>query len=150
MFLIHTYFSLRDNHAFERSKEKSYKKYYVENKEKIADKKGLIIKKEKSYADSAARSRESYMKDPEKSHTNSAARSKANNDKDVKTSRTLKRQRYIIPCSFYVYVHLICILSRYSLKPPPSTINITQQSSQNRIMHCSSSQYTQSTSATVR
>ena len=50
------------------------------------------------------------MRDPEKSCTDSAARSKANYDKDVKASRTLKRQRYVIPClcSFYVYVHSTC------------------------------------------
>ena len=75
--LIHTYFSLRGNHAFKRSKEKNYnKKYYADNKEKIADKKGLIIEKMlKSRADSAARTRESYTKDPEKSRADSAARS---------------------------------------------------------------------------
>ena len=44
--LIHTHFTLRGNHSFERSEEKSYnKKYYADNKEKIADKKGLIIEK---------------------------------------------------------------------------------------------------------
>ena len=49
--------------------KKSYnKKYYAENKEKIADKKKADYHEdiEKSRDDSAARSRESYMKDPEK------------------------------------------------------------------------------------
>ena len=57
------------------AKKKGYnKKYYEENKEKIADKKGLIIEKtSRSRADSAARSWENYMKDPEKSRTNSAS-----------------------------------------------------------------------------
>ena len=59
---------------------------------------------EKSRADSAARTWDSYMKDPEKSRTDSAARSKASYDKDVKASRTHKRQKYVVPrlCSFYV------------------------------------------------
>ena len=55
--LIHTYFSLRGNHAFERSEEKNYnKKYYADNKEKIADKKRADYREdvEKSRADSAA------------------------------------------------------------------------------------------------
>ena len=53
------------------AKKRNYnKKYYEEHKEKIADKKRVdyIENIEKSRADSAARSRKSYMKDPEKSH----------------------------------------------------------------------------------
>ena len=47
------------------AKKRSYnKRYYVENKEKIADKKKTDYQDnlEKSRADSAARSRKSYMK----------------------------------------------------------------------------------------
>ena len=44
--------------------------YYEENNQKIADKKKVDYQEglEKSRADSAERSRNSYMKDPKKSH----------------------------------------------------------------------------------
>ena len=47
--------------------------YYAANNQKIADKKKANYQEalEKSRADSAARSREIYMKDPEKSHARS-------------------------------------------------------------------------------
>ena len=46
-----------------------YELYYAENNQKIADKKKANYQEalEKSRADSATRSRDSYMKDPEKS-----------------------------------------------------------------------------------
>ena len=49
--------------------------YYAANNQKIADKKKADYREglEKSRADSAARSRECYMKDPEKSRVDSAA-----------------------------------------------------------------------------
>ena len=47
--------------------------YYAENIQKIADKKNADYQEglEKSHADSAERSRDSYMKDPEKSRPQS-------------------------------------------------------------------------------
>ena len=59
--------------------------YYAANNQKIADKKKADYREglEKSRADSAARSCESYLKDPEKSH----ARSRNNYKKDLKKSR---------------------------------------------------------------
>ena len=78
--------------------------YYVANNQKIADKKKADYQEglEKSRADSAARShdsymkdpeksrawsRESYMKDPEKSRADSAARSRKSYKKDLEKSR---------------------------------------------------------------
>ena len=77
--------------------------YYAANNQKIADKKkaDYEVGLEKSYADSAARSRDSYMKDPEKSraqsresymkdlektHADSAARSHESYMKDLEKS----------------------------------------------------------------
>ena len=78
--------------------------YYVANNQKIADKKKADNQEglEKSCADSAAwshdsymkdpeksgaQSCESYMKDPEKSHADSAARSHESYKKDLEKSR---------------------------------------------------------------
>ena len=60
--------------------------YYAANNQKIADKKKADYQEalEKSRADSAARSRDSYMKDPEKSCT----RSRKSYMKDPEKSRT--------------------------------------------------------------
>ena len=57
------------------AKKKSYnKKYYAENKRKIADKRADYREDvEKSHTDSAAHCRDSYMKDPEKSVAHSTA-----------------------------------------------------------------------------
>ena len=59
--------------------------YYTANNQKIADKKKADYQEglEKSRADSAAWSRDSYMKDPEKSH----ARSRESYMKDPEKSR---------------------------------------------------------------
>ena len=78
--------------------------YYVANNQKIADKKKVDYQEtlEKSHADSAARSCDSYMKDPEKSRAQShesymkdpekspadiAARSREIYEKDLEKSR---------------------------------------------------------------
>ena len=77
--------------------------YYAANNQKIADKKKADYQEglEKSHADSAAQShdsymkdpeksrawsRESYMKDPEKCHADSAARSHESYKKDLEKS----------------------------------------------------------------
>ena len=59
--------------------------YYAENNQKIADKKKADYQEalEKSRADSAERSRDSYMKDPEKSR----ARSRESYMKDPEKGR---------------------------------------------------------------
>ena len=81
---------MRGNHAFERSEEKTFnKKYYAENKAKIADKKMYYREDlEKSRADIASRSHESYTKDPEKSATDSTAQSRESYIKDPEKSRS--------------------------------------------------------------
>ena len=57
--------------------------YYAANDQKIADKKKVDYQDlEKSRADSAAQSHDSYMKDPEKSH----ARSRESYKKDLEKS----------------------------------------------------------------
>ena len=56
--------------------------------------------------------RECYMK---LGHIESAAQSTANYGKDVKVSRTHKRRRYVM-----LHV-IICLLSRYSLRPPSNS-----------------------------
>ena len=72
--------------------------YYTANNQKIADKKKADYQEglEKSRADSAARSRDSYMKDPEKScvheesgksRADSAARSRESYKNDLEKSR---------------------------------------------------------------
>ena len=78
--------------------------YYTANNQKIADKKKADYQEglEKSHADSAARSRDSYMKDPEKScvwshesymknqeksHADSAAQSRDSYKNDLEKSR---------------------------------------------------------------
>ena len=62
--------------------------YYVANNQKIADKKKADYQEalEKSCADSAAWSRDSYMKDPEKSHADIAAGSREIYEKDLEKS----------------------------------------------------------------
>ena len=59
--------------------------YYAANNQKMADKKKVDYQEglEKSRADSAAQSRDSYMKDPKKSH----ARSREGYMKDPEKSR---------------------------------------------------------------
>ena len=102
------------------AKKEIQQKYYAENKEKISERRKVLYENdlEKSCADSAARSKASYDKDPEsgmkstvrskacydkdlkKSRADCVARSKASYEKNIEKNRSLKRQRYVIFCVF--------------------------------------------------
>ena len=70
--------------------------YYTANNQKIADKKKTDYQDglEKSRADSAARSRDSYMKDPEKSCVRSRESDMKNQEKRRADSATRSRESY--------------------------------------------------------
>ena len=70
--------------------------YYTANNQKIADKKKADYQEglEKSHADSAARSRDSYMKDPEKSCTRSRESYMKNQEKSRADSAARSRESY--------------------------------------------------------
>ena len=70
--------------------------YYTANNEKIADKKKADYQEglEKSLADSAARSRDSYMKDPEKSCAQSRESYMKNQQKSRADSAARSRESY--------------------------------------------------------
>ena len=67
-----------------------------------------------------ARSKACYDKDFEKSHFDAATCSKDHYEKDIETSHTLKRQRYVLLCVCSLMI--ICIIFRYSLKPPSNSM----------------------------
>ena len=70
--------------------------YYTANNQKIADKKKADYQEglEKSRADSAARSRDSYMKDPEKSCAQSCKSYMKNQEKSRADSAARSRESY--------------------------------------------------------
>ena len=70
--------------------------YYTANNQKIADKKKADYQEglEKSRADSAARSRDSYMKDPEKSCVRSRESYMKNQEKSRADSAARSRESY--------------------------------------------------------
>ena len=70
--------------------------YYTANNQKIADKKKAYYQEglEKSRADSAARSRDSYMKDPKKSCARSRESYMKNQEKSHADSATRSRESY--------------------------------------------------------
>ena len=70
--------------------------YYTANNQKIADKKKADYQEglEKSHADSAARSRDSYMKDLEKSCARSRESYMKNQEKNRDDSATRSRESY--------------------------------------------------------
>jgi len=79
-------FLCRVNNAFEKNKEKTTKKYYVQNKDKICEQKKTAYhdELEKSHMYTAAHSKDSYDKDLE-SGAKSTARSKTSYDKDLES-----------------------------------------------------------------
>ena len=70
--------------------------YYTANNQKIADKKKADYQEglEKSHADSAAQSRDSYMKDPEKSCVRSCISYMKNQEKSCADSAAPSRESY--------------------------------------------------------
>ena len=70
--------------------------YYTANNQKIADKKKADYQEglEKSHADSAARSRDSYMKDPEKSCARSRKSYIKDQEKSCADSEARSRESY--------------------------------------------------------
>ena len=70
--------------------------YYTANNEEIADKKKVDYQEglEKSLADSAARSRDSYMKNPEKSYARSRESYMKNQQKSRADSAARSRESY--------------------------------------------------------
>ena len=70
--------------------------YYTANNQKIADKKKADYQEglEKSHADSATRSRDSYMKDPEKSCARSRISYMKNQEKSHADSPARSRESY--------------------------------------------------------